>query len=195
MEHEYTVTVQIRNGKYYCCIPELSLVAEGHSVEVAYGKLLASKEALVRQLAEAELLHLLHPPSDVGGRVMNSRSQLFRFLAKTVIIAVVVVWMAVIIVWFTGRTARLLIDYAQASANVTVKNIQELPVKALEALGRAEIQLIKKEQEAQAQSKHESPEKREARERSLLGAKYLGDRLRPYLNEFTPCARSEISKR
>ena len=59
----YEVIVLVKNGKYFCRIPELSLLAKGDDLESSYQKLMDKKEEFIKEVEEYQDEGEFTPPS------------------------------------------------------------------------------------------------------------------------------------
>lgn len=194
MNDEYGAILKVHNGKYFFIIPELSLVAEGDTVESAHKDLLARKELLFRQLADADSLDMLRPANNTPWS-KTSQKRLTMFLAKTVIIAAVSVWAAVIVLWFAGKVAKSTIHHAQTSLAATIQSARDLPKSMLRNL---EDKLMKEAQATASLSEEDKKKMRETQEQQLKALRSLVGKLKPYVNELSqlsPCQQTDVSKR
>lgn len=94
MTLNYTVILKRMNNFYYLFIPELSLIAEGESLNETYEKLEKEKELYFRKAIEMHVEDSIKEPAPILLR-QKILTDLFMFFTKTAIISVIVAIMLV----------------------------------------------------------------------------------------------------
>ena len=76
----YEVIVSVKNEKYFCRIPELSLLGKGNDLESSYQELMKKKEEFIKEIEEYQCEDDFIPPSTTWFR--EGRGQLGPSLTK-----------------------------------------------------------------------------------------------------------------
>ena len=76
----YEVIVSVKNEKYFCRIPELSLFGKGNDLESSYQELMKKKEEFIKEIEEYQSEDDFIPPSTTWFR--EDRGQLGHSITK-----------------------------------------------------------------------------------------------------------------
>lgn len=128
----YEVIVSLKNEKYLCRIPELSLVVKGNDLESCYQELMEKKEELIAEIEEFKGRGALTPPSTSWFRegkelrgAPNAGDDFRGFLKKTLFVGFIVLIVFNIATQTIGREINELAKNMQKEINELAKNVQK----------------------------------------------------------------------